>query len=173
MVLFILGLLLLLVPSPYLPTVMRIGLGTLWTGDLLLEWWFSLVIPLSPGLPRSNALCLVLPQRLSIVLWLLPLLSCTSFECFLETLASSFLILLFSGVTMLVLWLLHPTLCFMLAQNTLRLITILFVKRSLGVICCSNSFPLMINLLICLPRVSLPHGLIGLLPNLCGNSPFV
>ena len=65
------------------------------------------------------------------------------------------------------------TLCIMLRPSTLRLIITLFVRKSSGVICLLNSSPLMINLLICLPRVFLLWGLIGLLPNSCGNSSFV
>ena len=122
-----------LVPFPYLLTVTLIGLGTLWTEVPSLVWCYSLAILLFPDLPRNKALCLVHPLRLNTVPWLLPLWSYIGLECFFVILVFFFLILHFSSVIMLVLWPLPLILCFMLVPSTLRLTTILFVRRFSGV----------------------------------------
>ena len=145
----------------------------MWIGILSLVLWCFLAIVLSLSLPRNKALFLVLLQKLSIVLWLQLQLNCIGLGRFFAIIVFSFLTLLFSSVIMSVLWPLHPILCFMLRPNTLRLIITLFMKRSSSVICWLNSSLRMINLLICLPMVFLLQGLIGLLPNSCGNFPFV
>ena len=171
--LFIMALLSLLVLLLYLPIVMLIRLGIQLIINPIQVLWFSLGTVQLLGLLRNKQLFLGPQQRLSIVPQPLLPLSYVGFVCFFMILVFFFLSLLYCGVTMSVLWPLPRILYFTLGPNTLESITILFVRRCSGVFSWLSLLPLMISLLIFLPRVFLLPNFTGSLLNSCGNSPFV
>jgi hypothetical protein len=155
-VLSIMALLLHQVHCISLPILMQTRLETLMIGVPPQAILSTLVLIQLPGQPKSNPQYLDHPQSLNT--GPLPLLqqSFVGFAHSLRTLAFLSPIHQFFGVIMFPHLPLLLTPCFMLARNTLRLISTLFARGCFARILKSNSFPPLINSLTSSPKVY-PH----------------
>jgi hypothetical protein len=132
----------------YMPFVIQIGLATLMIAGPPPALEFFLEVVSSFGVPKSKRWWPVPALKLSAAPWLSPLLTYIGSTCSLTTSMFPYAHLPHSGVTMLVLWLLPPIRCFMLALSILKWITTSFGKRSSIKICLCSSLPLVISVLI-------------------------
>ena len=115
-----------------------------------------LILALSLGVQRNNPWWLGPILRPSIAPWPIPLLIYIGSVCSLKIFTFLLPLFLSYGVTMLVLFFSHQIRSSMYAQNILKSTIILFERRWLIVTCSFASSPLVINVLIFLPKAS-PH----------------